>query len=509
MSARNTPRPLVIAARSIMCGAKDSRGKNDMAVAERFGLALRSRARRKPTTFPALLDETFDRHEREGRRLQLRGRVAALVAIYVLVAAIAPYPETFYYQFLVIVFLLTGFIPAVIDRLGWLRNWHLYLFVTLDFALMTVMMLYPNPFSPTDYPPQLALRFEAFGYFFVLIAGLAFSDQPRLVLWGGFVGIVSWVVGLSWLASLPDSVIYSPFSPGSSSLDQAERIALIANPGLINLSVETQTMVVFGIVAMILAGGVARSRRLVWRYAAIERQRLNLARYFPPATVDELARDDLPFAEIRELNAAVLFADVVGFTRWSERHTPVETISLLREVHGLLEEAIFRHGGTLDKFIGDGVMATFGTPEPVPQDSLNAVACVNAILEDVAALNERRRARGAEPVQIAVGLHYGPVVVGNIGTERRLELAVIGDTVNAASRLEELTRIVGRAAVISDDVVTDIRRRDSPAADRLMTGFEFLGDNQLEGRRQGLAVWASRAALAAHESRRPKRPQRP
>ncbi|MEP4420910.1 MAG: adenylate/guanylate cyclase domain-containing protein, partial [Nitratireductor sp.] len=208
-------------------------------------------------------------------------------------------------------------------------------------------------------------------------------------------------------------------------------------------------------------------------------------------------------------NAAVLFADVVGFTRWSERHTPVETISLLREVHGLLEEAIFRHGGTLDKFIGDGVMATFGTPEPVPQDSLNAVACVNAILEDVAGLNERRRARGAEPVQIAVGLHYGPVVVGNIGTERRLELAVIGDTVNAASRLEELTRIVGRAAVISDDVVADIRQRDSQAADRLMAGFEFLGDNQLEGRRQELAVWASRAPLAAHESRRPKRPQRP
>ncbi|MVA99519.1 adenylate/guanylate cyclase domain-containing protein [Nitratireductor sp. CAU 1489] len=492
-----------------MCGTEDSRGMNDMAVAERFGSAVRNRSRRKPTSFPALLNETFDRHEREGRRLQLRGRVAALVAIYILVAVIAPYPESFYYQSLVIVFLLTGFIPAAIDRLGWLRNWHLYVFVTLDFALMTVMMLYPNPFSPTDYPPQLALRFETFGYFFVLIAGLAFSDQPRLVLWGGFVGIVSWVVGLTWLASLPDSVIYSPFAPGSSSLDLSERIALIANPTLIDLSVEAQSIVVLGIVAMILAGGVARSRRLVWRHAAIERQRLNLARYFPPATVDELARDDVSLAEIRELNAAILFADVVGFTRWSERHSPVETISLLREVHGLLEEAIFRHGGTLDKFIGDGIMATFGTPEPLPQDPFNAVACVNAILEDVAALNERRVARGAEPVQIAVGLHYGPVVVGNIGTERRLELAVIGDTVNAASRLEELTRVVGRAAAVSDDVVADIRARDPNAADRLMAGFDFLGDNHLEGRRQGIAVWASQVSLTAHESRRPKRPLRP
>ncbi|QDZ02091.1 adenylate/guanylate cyclase domain-containing protein [Nitratireductor mangrovi] len=476
-----------------------------MAVAERVGSALRSRVGRRPN-FPALLNETFDNHEREGRRLQMQGRVAALTVIFFLVAIVAPYPDFLYYQALVVFFILTGFVPVLMDRIGRLKSWHMYVFVTLDFALMTFMLIHPNPLSPVEYPPQFALRFQTSIYFFVLISSLAFSDQPKLVLWGGFVGIVCWLVGIAWLATLPGSVIYSPI--GGGAMDITSRIALIADPELVDLSVVLQNVVVFAIVAVILAAGVSRSRRLVWRYAALERQRLNLARYFPQATVDQLARNDVPLTQIRELKAAVLFADLVGFTRWSERHTPAETISLLREVHGLLEEAVFRHGGTLDKFIGDGIMATFGTPEPLPQDSLNAVSCVKAIIDDIAGLNARRLARDEEPVQVAVGLHYGPVVVGNIGTERRLELAVVGDTVNAASRLEESTRALGRMAVISDAVVADVVARYPEATDGLLRGFDALGANHLEGRRQDVAIWASKERLVPTDSRPPRRPLR-
>ncbi len=228
---------------------------------------------------------------------------------------------------------------------------------------------------------------------------------------------------------------------------------------------------------------------------------MNLARYFAPATADVLARQDEPLERIKEFNAAIMFADLVGFTRWSERHSPAEAINLLREVHAILEEAVFRHGGTLDKFIGDGVMATFGMPDPLDRDSLNALACTRAIIADIASLNRRRQARGEEPVQVAIGLHYGPVVVGNIGTERRLELGVIGDTVNVASRLEELTRTIGRMAVVSDQLVADIRRHYPDMVDTIVEEFEFLGPNQLEGRRQGIAVWASREAIDATESR--------
>jgi adenylate cyclase len=456
---------------------------------------------RRRVNFPKLLDETFRGHEREGRKLQFRGRTLSLLAALVLMAFIIPYPEAWYYQGIVLLFVLTGFVPTWFDNRGWLRGWHLYLFVAIDFIVLTLCIVAPSPLAPADLPPQMMLHFDTSLYLFLLLSSLAFADSPRLVIWGGVVGAASWALGVAWLASLPDSIVIWPGNGTIGLNDVQTRMRIVGTPTTVDLGVLLQTVVIFLIVSLVLAAGVSRSRRLVWRYAVIERQRLNLARYFPPATVDQLARQDEPLENIREVRAAILFADLVGFTRWSERHTPTQTIAMLREVHGLLEEAVFRHGGTLDKFIGDGVMATFGTPEPLSRDAINAFQCVLAILDDFTRLNARRTARGEEPIQIAIGVHYGSVVVGNIGTERRLELGVIGDTVNVASRLEELTRLIGRAAAVSDDLVSDMRREDAEAAEQLLAGFDNLGGNQLDGRRQDVVVWASAQTLSTAESR--------
>ena len=128
---------------------------------------------------------------------------------------------------------------------------------------------------------------------------------------------------------------------------------------------------------------------------------------------------------------------------------------------------MFRHHGTLDKFIGDGMMATFGTPDPGPHDATNALGCLRAIVEEFDVWNTRRILKGKEALRIALGLHYGPVVVGNIGTDRRLEFGVLGDTVNVASRIETLTRELGVVAAISgqvaDAVMDEARRREDEA----------------------------------------------
>lgn len=472
-----------------------------MALADRVGTAIAGRRMRRRVNFPKLLDETFSSHEREGRKLHFRGRTFSLLMAFVLTYFIVPYPEAYFYQGTMLLFILTGYVPTWLDRRGWLRDWHPYLFVTLDFVALTFMIVTPNPLAPADLPPQIMLHFDASLYLFLLLSSLAFADSPRLVVWGGLVGAASWMIGIAWLASLPDSIVIWPGNGAIGLNDVQTRLRIIGTPTTVDLSVQMQTSLILIVVSLVLAAGVARSRRLVWRYAVIERQRLNLARYFPPATVDQLAREDEPLQHIREVKAAILFADLVGFTRWSERHTPAQTIAMLREVHGLLEEAVFRHGGTLDKFIGDGVMATFGTPQPTSRDAINAFRCVKAILDDFAQLNARRIERGEETIQIAVGAHYGSVVVGNIGTDRRLELGVIGDTVNVASRLEELTRLLGRAAVVSGDLVSDMRREDAEAAEALLAGFDDLGGNQLDGRRQDVVVWASAQTLATAESR--------
>ncbi len=472
-----------------------------MALADRVGTAIAGRRMRRRVNFPKLLDETFRGHEREGRKLQFTGRTVSLLVALILAYFIVPYPEAYFYQGVMLLFILTGFIPTWFDKRGWLREWHPYVFVTIDFVALTFFIVAPNPLAPADLPPQIMLHFDSSLYLFLLLSSLAFADSPRLVIWGGIVGAASWMLGVAWLASLPDSIVIWPGNGPIGLNDVQTRLRIIGTPTTVDLSVQIQTSVIFIMVSLVLAAGVARSRRLVWRYAVIERQRLNLARYFPPATVDQLAREDEPLQHIREAKAAILFADLVGFTRWSERHSPAQTIAMLREVHALLEEAVFRHGGTLDKFIGDGVMATFGTPKPLSCDAVNAFRCVMAILEDFKQLNAQRIERGEESIQIAIGAHYGSVVVGNIGTERRLELGVIGDTVNVASRLEELTRHIGRAAIVSDDLVADMRREDPETAEQLLSGFENIGGNQLDGRRQDVVVWASAQTLSATDSR--------
>ena len=192
---------------------------------------------------------------------------------------------------------------------------------------------------------------------------------------------------------------------------------------------------------------------------------------------------------MREQAVAVLFGDIVGFTQWAEPRRPTEVIGLLRQVHARLEQAVFEHGGTLDKFVGDGVMATFGTPEPGPRDAANGLACVHAILADFERWNATRAAAGESEVRIALGLHYGAVVVGDIGTERRLELAVLGDTVNVASRLERLTRELDCHAVVSDAVVQALPGDADAAA--LVGPLTQAAPQRLRGRSEMVAVWTA------------------
>ena len=260
-------------------------------------------------------------------------------------------------------------------------------------------------------------------------------------------------------------------------------------PTFIALGVHLQEVVVFCIVAVLLSIVVTRSRRLVTRQVSLERERSNLARYFSPATVDRLATRDTALSQIREQNVAVLFADIVGFTSWAERHQPAQVIGLLRDVHARLESAVFDHHGTLDKFIGDGMMATFGTPDPGPRDATNALSCVRTILKAFEDWNERLRREGHEPVRIFLGLHYGPVVVGDIGTDRRLELAVLGDTVNVASRLESLTRELNCRAVVSAEAVQALEKEVDEDHSPALEGFTERGTRPLKGRRAKVTVW--------------------
>ena len=160
-------------------------------------------------------------------------------------------------------------------------------------------------------------------------------------------------------------------------------------------------------------------------------------RYVAREVVEEILKDPerlVLTGQRREVT--VLFCDVRGFTPLSERLSPEEVVALLNDFYTLMIETIFKHDGTLDKFLGDAVMAVFGAPLSHPDHSVRAVLTALAMQEGIGGLNERRARQGKEGVTIGIGVSAGEAVAGTVGTEDRMEYTVIGDSVNLAARLE-------------------------------------------------------------------------
>jgi len=132
----------------------------------------------------------------------------------------------------------------------------------------------------------------------------------------------------------------------------------------------------------------------------------------------------------------VLFADIRGFTLMSEHEKPEKVVGLLNRYFSAMTELIFEHGGTLDKYIGDGLMALFGAPNASPADAMNAVKTAVAMQKRLITLNDELSGEGYARVSMGIGLHTGEATIGYIGSDRRSEYTAIGDTVNLASRLE-------------------------------------------------------------------------
>lgn len=173
------------------------------------------------------------------------------------------------------------------------------------------------------------------------------------------------------------------------------------------------------------------------RLAREEVARANYGRFLPEYVVKQMLENPESF-KLGGVNQTitVLFADIRGFTRLSENAKPEKVVHLLNKYFSAMTDIIFAHGGTLDKYLGDGLMALFGAPTATPEDATNALNAAVAMQRRVIGINEELRAEGFSEIGIGIGLHTGEATVGYIGSERRSEYTAIGDTVNTASRLE-------------------------------------------------------------------------
>jgi adenylate cyclase len=170
------------------------------------------------------------------------------------------------------------------------------------------------------------------------------------------------------------------------------------------------------------------------RNEALSREKFD--RLLPPALVDQVMRGNIDIRKGGDLRrATLLFADIRGFTSMAERLPPQELVTILNEYFEVMVDIIFKRGGTLDKFIGDAIMAIWGAPFSRPDDSFQAVAAALEMQTALAEFNETRKEEGLSPLHIGIGMNTGEVVAGYMGSSRAMSYTAVGDVVNVASRL--------------------------------------------------------------------------
>lgn len=241
-----------------------------------------------------------------------------------------------------------------------------------------------------------------------------------------------------------------------------------------------------GVFASVIA---SNSRKLILQSATeslarerLEQHRDRLAKYFSKDVVDLVLNNPQSLGQGgQRMTATVLFADIRNFTQLSTIMQPEQVVDLLNRYFSTMVDIIFKNGGTLDKFLGDGLMALFGVPYTIEKPEERAVRTALEMLDALQAMNRELEAKGMLRLDIGVGINAGPVVAGNIGSSQRHEYTVIGDTVNLAARLEALNKETRTQILVSASVYEAIR-------DTFRT--RQLGPLRIRGKPEPLDVYA-------------------
>ncbi|MCG7520628.1 adenylate/guanylate cyclase domain-containing protein [Ruegeria sp. Ofav3-42] len=453
--------------------------------------ASESRLERFSITRPDVYDldnkyteAALERHKREGLELAVRARWIAMGLTGILLVFLNPHWEVLWYHFILLLICANGWLIRRAGRVGQSRVELLLIFV--DLLIMTLGMIVPNPFSDDVRPLAMQYRFDNFQYFFIILAAGTLAYSWRTVVAIGSWTLMMWTAGwvIAWWVATPIPGISERVS---EALVGYPDVAEWLDPNSFMPELRVQQVIVFMMVAVTLAISMRRLNRLLMTNAGLERERANLSRYFSPNVVDELSQNDEPLKQVRKENIAVLFIDIVGFTKFAAGRDPYEVIEVLRGFHARMESEVFRHHGTLDKYLGDGLMATFGTPVPTPLDASNAVACARDMVDVIDRWNLERRRAGEPEIQVGIGVHYGPVVLGDIGANR-LEFAVIGDAVNVSAKLEAMTRELGARVVLSNAVRTQVMQEGNNVTE-LTAGFAKHENQVVRGVEDTMDVW--------------------
>jgi adenylate cyclase len=284
----------------------------------------------------------------------------------------------------------------------------------------------------------------------VLIAFVALTLRPALAVAAtvAFVGLHA--VNIWIVVADPRTVVTD------------DTVAGLMGPDLL-LPRAIADMSILAIAGAIAIVATLAARRTVRRAVTLERANSHLRRYFSPDVAERLAQSGTPATEaggsLHEV--VILFSDIENFTTIAQDLSPNETVALLSEYREEMVATIFLHNGTVDKFIGDGILAAFGTFEATPDAADRAFLTALAMFRALDRMNLQRGAAGLPLLRHRVGLHAGPALVGNVAAAGRMEFTIIGDAVNVASRIEKSGKRLGQGLLLSAavrDRLSDARK---------------------------------------------------
>jgi len=340
-------------------------------------------------------------------------------------------------------------------------SWLKTFFVVLD-ALLVALLLYAHILAgPVTENHNLTTTGLVVA--FILLVHVGLKLERRLVLIFSSIVLVAWVAMLATTAARHQAA--GTFSLLGSFFNQ-----------------DLGLTVSFGFTAFaiyLLARDHDRTRKEALK---ADQRRQNLSRFFSPLVVSALQeKGDALGLERRD--AAIMFVDLRDFTLFSETAPAPELAFVLAEYRQLVSQTIFEHGGTVDKFIGDGVMAVFGQPRPMDDDADRAMACALDLVDALNDWKNHNALNGHPALDAGIGLHYGKVVGGVLDSGCHSEFTVIGDAVNVAQRLESLSKALDAPLVVSAALMARLRAPVPPA------NWVAQNDVSLPGRRLPVDVW--------------------
>ncbi len=373
---------------------------------------------------------------------------------------------------------LAGYIVFTLIRLALaykrrLPNWLLYVSVVMDMALLLALIW--SFHLKYDQPASFYLKVPTLLYVFIFISLRALRFEVRYVLIAGGVAALGWLLMVFYVIRV---------DPANPMITRNYVEYMTSNSVL--LGAEFDKVISILMVTAILAVAISRARRLLVDSVVEGSAARELSKFVPSEVARQAkAGEEGMHAGQGEVRVAtILFTDIEGFTTISETLTPTELIATLNEYFAVVTEPIIEHGGVINQFQGDAILATFNIPEALPD---HAAQAVRAALSIQAALRERTFGAGIV-LRSRVGINSGEIVGGLVGTGDRLGYTVHGDDVNLAARLEQMNKDFGTRIIVSE------RTRELAGLSEFR--FKRLGTTTVRGRKTPLVIYTVESAGA-------------